>query len=131
MKTHNISFYGEISKNHQIPASLPLAVVFIFGTYILWIMYNNHQRMLMTFTFSLHIYALAGVSTLFLAHLYEVQGELLQSPRFSASASAFPSHCDKVLCSSFPKVHFDSHSSESIHIWTICTLEGQLSFHIS
>ena len=39
-----------------------------------------------------------------LARLFEVQGELLQSPRLCASASkftsAFPSHCDKVLYSS-------------------------------
>ena len=27
--------------------------------------------------------------------------------------------------------YLDSHSSESIHIWTIGTLEGRLSFHIS
>ena len=40
----------------------------------------------------------------FLARLYEVQGELLQSPR----SSAFPSHCDKVLFSSFPKVHIST-----------------------
>ena len=66
----------------------------------------------------------------FLACLYEVQGELLQSPQ--SSASAFPSHCDKVLYFKFSKSSYlDSHSSESIHICTIGTLEGWLSFHIS
>ena len=69
---------------------------------------------------------------LFLARLYEVQGELLQSPRWSASVSAFPSHCDKSFISKFSKSSYlNSHSSESIHIWTIGTLEGRLSFHDS
>ena len=48
----------------------------------------------------------------FLARLYEVQGELVQSPwsstSASVSASAFPSHCDKVLYASFSKVHIST-----------------------
>ena len=66
----------------------------------------------------------------FIARLYEVQGELLQSPR--SSASAFPSHCDKSFIFKFSKSSYlNSPSSESIHIWTIGTLECRLSFHIS
>ena len=40
-------------------------------------------------------------------------------------------HCVKVLCSFFflNLTYLDSHSSESIHIWTIGTLEGWLWFH--
>ena len=39
---------------------------------------------------------------------------------------------DKVLCASFSSgVYLTNHSSESIHIWTIGTLEGRLSFHDS
>ena len=33
------------------------------------------------------------------------------------------------MCKFFRSSYLDSHSSESIHIWTIGTLEGQLSFN--
>ena len=52
-----------------------------------------------------------------LACLYEVQGELLQSPRSSESTSAFPSHCDKVLFPSFPKVHISTASHQKAFIF--------------
>ena len=35
------------------------------------------------------------------------------------------------ICKFFKSSYLDSHSSESIHIWTIGTLEGRLSFHDS
>ena len=35
------------------------------------------------------------------------------------------------ICKFFRSSYLDSHSSESIHIWTIGTLEGRLSFHDS
>ena len=35
------------------------------------------------------------------------------------------------ICKFFESSYLDSHSSESIHIWTISTLEGRLSFHDS
>ena len=53
----------------------------------------------------------------FLARLYEVQGELLQSPRSSVSVSAFPSHCDKVLFPSFPKVHISTATHQKAFIF--------------
>ena len=73
------------------------------------------------------LYKLFGLS--FLARLYKVQGELLQSPRLSASA--FPSHGDSFIFKFSKSSYLDSHSSESIHTWTIDTLEGRLLFHIS
>ena len=48
-------------------------------------------------------------------------GELLQSPR--SSASAFPSHCDKVLYASFSKVHISTATHQKaferlFDVWT-------------
>ena len=48
-----------------------------------------------------------------LARLYEVQGELLKSPRLSA----FRSHCDKVLFPSFPKVHISTATHQKAFIF--------------
>ena len=48
-----------------------------------------------------------------LARLYEVQGELLESPRLSA----FPSHCDKILFPSFPKVHISTATHQKAFIF--------------
>ena len=55
----------------------------------------------------------------FLAHMYEVQRELLQSPRsfVFVSASAFPAHCDKVLFSSFSKVHISTATHQKAFIF--------------
>ena len=57
----------------------------------------------------------------FLARLHEVQGELLQSPRssasVSASASAFPSHCDKVLYTSFSKIYISTATHQKAFIF--------------
>ena len=54
------------------------------------------------------------VLSVFLACLYEVQGELLQSPR--SSVSAFTSHCIEVLCSSFSKVHILTTTHQKAYI---------------
>ena len=53
----------------------------------------------------------------FLARLYKVQGELLKSPRLSASMSAFLSHCDQVLFRSFPKVHISTATHQKAFIF--------------
>ena len=57
----------------------------------------------------------------FLARLYEVQGELLQSPWSSASvsvsASAFLSHCDNVLFPSFLKAHISTAAHQKAFIF--------------
>ena len=53
---------------------------------------------------------------LFLVRLYEeVQGGLLQSPR--SSATTFPSHCDKVLFPSFPKVHISTATHQKAFVF--------------
>ena len=53
-----------------------------------------------------------GLTRVFLlARLYEVQGELL------LSASAFPSHCDKVLYASFSKVHISTAAHQKAFIF--------------
>ena len=59
--------------------------------------------------------SLKSVFFYFLARLYEVQGKLLKSPRSSASAS--PSHCDKVLHASFSKVHISTATHQKAFIF--------------
>ena len=63
----------------------------------------------------LQVYSRLKIPPFLLARLYEVQGELLQSPRLSATA--FPSHCNKVLFPRFPKVHISTATNQKAFIF--------------
>ena len=62
-------------------------------------------------------YVQAQSNVLFLACVYQVQGELLKSPWSSTFASMSASHCFKVLYASFLEVHISATTEQKAFIF--------------